>query len=65
MLHSTHTNTTSRYHKVTALAKEVTSNLFGGETFDCTYLIVMRVKYAEEVGKRLYDAGLEVRRFNY
>ena len=34
-LYSTHTNNTYRCHKETALAKEVTSNLLGGETYDC------------------------------
>ena len=31
-LYSTHTNTTYRCHKATALATDVTSNLLGGET---------------------------------
>ena len=34
-LYSTHTNNTYRCHKVTALAKDVTSNLLVRETYDC------------------------------
>ena len=33
-LYSTHTNNTYRCHKVTVLAKDVTSNLLGEETYD-------------------------------
>ena len=33
-LYSTHTNGTYRCHKVTVLAKDVTSNLLGRETYD-------------------------------
>ena len=34
-LYSTRTNTTHRCHKATALAKDVTLNLLGRETYDC------------------------------
>ena len=35
-LYSTHNNNTYRCHKLTALAKDVTPNLLGRETYDCS-----------------------------
>ena len=44
----THTNNTYRCHKVTALAKDVTSNLLGGETHDCiSNVLSLTLKFTE------------------